>query len=143
MKDHEILLPITDNDGRSMFHSLYAFENYALCMAGGFTKCSPVEGVWRNAALESVTDNLIPYRVMCSPIQWNLLVKRAFELWPDQEAIFHVEFGDATIATRAPIRPNTMARTWEPCPIVGRNSQAKLDEISKAYDEFDRGGFGR
>lgn len=43
---------------------------------------------------------IAPITVACEPIQRDLLLERAFELFPDQKAIFVAEIGEATIYER-------------------------------------------
>ena len=100
MNLYEILLPVTNNDGERMHLAHGRLQDFLLETIGGYTECPNVEGAWRNDTGLVMYDKSVPYRVTCHSEDWRKIVARAFELWPDQQAIFHTKLGEATIEER-------------------------------------------
>lgn len=97
----EIQLPQRDNAGRFTTLALKAFEQEALTVAGGFSRCAPIEGAWRDGAEgKDYYDTMIPYRIACTRLQFTRLRGAAFRLFPDQIAIMVAEIGTAEIIMR-------------------------------------------
>ncbi len=107
MKLFEILLPSTDWEEDCpawqivLRHKHDTFRAYLTEVAGGHTMLPEVEGEWwSDASGKTVSDTSIPYRVATTHIVWRLVVKKAFELFPDEETIMCAEIGTATIEAR-------------------------------------------
>lgn len=103
---YEILLPARTNSGVITTEARMKWEHEALYIAGGYTRLIAADGVWRGER-ETHCDVMIPYHVACNSAQWNALVAKAFELFPDQEAIFTARIGDAEIIGREEANGNS------------------------------------
>lgn len=110
LKLFEIQLPQRDNAGRYCTLALQAFEQYALTIAGGFSRCPPVEGAWQELGMAKVySDTMIPYRIASTDRGFKQIREHAFQLFPDQIAIFTAELGTAEITYRdKPVHVKTM-----------------------------------
>jgi hypothetical protein len=96
MKLYEILLPVTNGYARHM-----EFREYVSQVVGGYTQCPTVDGSWLNPFSKKYElDKLVPYRVATTATMWRLIVRKAFELFPEEDAIMHSELGNATIENR-------------------------------------------
>jgi hypothetical protein len=99
-KLYEIALPILSNDGSRPYVAARAcWELRALEIAGGYTRRAVGRGFWKHEG-KIYVDDMIPYRVACSPAQLQLLVAEAFRLFPDQVAICTTEMGEQNIVLR-------------------------------------------
>lgn len=99
MNLYMIALPLANNSGLSYRRSLQLWEAHALDLGGGYTKRPNGEGVW-NGPDRLYFEPMACYHVACDPAQWQRLLAIAFELFPDQHAIFHAHLGTATITDR-------------------------------------------
>ena len=97
---YEIQLPMLDNRERDMTAARNKWQRAALAIAGGFSMLPQIRGTWQGAerAYEEVMQ---PYHIACSAAEFGRLVETAFELFPDQEAIFTAELGRADIRAKA------------------------------------------
>ena len=109
MNLYEILLPMANNAGHGMQSAHTDFHAFLIDHYGGYTKGRPASGYWRNGRGIVIHDYMVPYRVACEPTAWLKIVARAFELFPDQEAIFHAQIGVATIEARPALPVNDLA----------------------------------
>ena len=101
MNLYEILLPVEDNSGFDLREPHRRFAVFLLETAGGYTVDTERTGAWRDPKGNVILDRVRPYRVAGpNSLQWRMIVERAFELFPDQEAIFHAKIGEATIEDR-------------------------------------------
>ena len=97
---YEFLLPDRDNAGIVLREERRHWETRALARAGGFTWGGIVKGSWRDDRMQVYTEYMHSYRVACDDIAFQCLLTDAFELFPDQVAIFAAEIGRATIHRR-------------------------------------------
>lgn len=102
MRYYEIQLPARDNAGKLTKRALANFERVALKTAGGFNRSPAVEGAWQGSKV--FRDMMVPYRLACTEAQFGLLLLSAFDLFPDQEAIFTADLGQANIAERPAVQ---------------------------------------
>lgn len=101
MKLYSIALPDATNSGRKTLIARATWENRALELSGGFTRRPAGEGSWRDPKSgEIFHDVMHSYEVACGELVWRQLVAAAFELFPDQLAIFTAEIGYASIVER-------------------------------------------
>lgn len=100
MRQFQILLPVSDNKGAGLSSALSAFEAQALSVAGGFTDVGQVRGVWEGPDKRYV-DTLRDYRIACEPAQFQSLLDAAHILFPDQQALFCADLGDAWLSEPA------------------------------------------
>lgn len=98
LKQYEILLPQQDNAGNSTAPQREAFELFLLNGFNGFTRGASLHGGWKNDAGQIFFDALVPYRVAC--VDFFPVLARAFELFPDQEALYYTCGADAFIVPR-------------------------------------------
>lgn len=99
MKLFEILLPVNGMTRDYAPHQ--EFRTYVSELVGGYTQCPEVNGSWLNPfSKQYELDHLIPYRVATTVTVWRLIVKRAFKLFPNEEALMWTELGQATIEYR-------------------------------------------
>ena len=101
MKLYQILLPARDNDGAETWGVHVAWRQYVLNLVDGYTQQGVSSGLrqdWQTGRI--YTDELITYQVATTREMWRLCVAKAFELWPDQQAIIWAELGDATLEMR-------------------------------------------
>ena len=97
---YEFLLPDRDNAGIVLREERRHWEAHALARAGGFTWSGVVQGSWRDDQMYVQTESMHRYSVACDRIAFQCLLTDAFELFPDQVAIFAAEIGRATIHRR-------------------------------------------
>jgi hypothetical protein len=100
MNLYEILLPVQDNAHKDMAAAHELFRAFLVDENGGYSMGRIQSGAWRAGNGMIMYDYMVPYRVACEPNDWRKIVARAFELWPDQETIFHARIGEATIEER-------------------------------------------
>lgn len=105
MRLYQFTLPCHTNAGLSYAQARKDWEAYALTYAGGFTRPQAFsDGVWKNTEGNTYKDVVIPYHVACDRIEFVTLLAHAFHLFPDQEAIFTADLGEATIHPRTEAR---------------------------------------
>lgn len=100
MKLYEFFLPVYDNSGATTGLARAQFRKDALQECGGFSLGSRRRGAWIDNTGKVFYDVIAPITIACEPTQRDLLLERAFELFPDQKAIFVAEIGTATIYER-------------------------------------------
>ncbi len=99
MSYYEIHLPERDNSGRVLDAMHQAFRAFVLHRGTSFHVLAPVSGVWMQGG-KCYYEQMIPYHIACSEVEWKLLVGKAMDLFSDQIAIFHAKIGIATIEYR-------------------------------------------
>jgi len=100
MNLYEIALPARDNSGKDTEQAQAAWCARALELAGGYTEKPPALGVWLDKG-KTYRDEMVGFQVACEPTVKDKLLAAAFELFPDQLAIFVSQVGTATIHERA------------------------------------------
>lgn len=100
MKLYQFTLPIHSNQGLSYELARKRWAAQALKLAGGVT--APLtfrEGTWTGED-RTYKELVAEYTVACTPAVYDDLLSFAFDQFPDQEAIFTVEIGEASINAR-------------------------------------------
>lgn len=100
MKLYQFTLPIHSNNGLSYELARKQWAAEALKLAGGVT--APLtfrEGTWKGEDRD-YRELVAEYTVACTPKVYDALLAFAFDKFPDQEAIFTVELGEAAINSR-------------------------------------------
>lgn len=100
MKLYEFFLPVNDNSGAATGLARAQFQEDVLQECGGFSMGAHKRGAWADNTGKVFYDEIAPITIACEPIQRDWLLRRAFELFPDQKAIFVAEIGEATIYER-------------------------------------------
>jgi len=92
---------LKDNEGHPLPRSHGLFKAAMLQEAGGYSEVARnVLGQWQDETGRVYTDYSAVYSVACHYDVFMLLLARAWELFPDQEALFWVELGEAHISHR-------------------------------------------
>lgn len=100
MKLYQFTLPTHTNAGLSYELARKRWEAHAIAAAGGITKAPGFsEGVWRSGGRD-YRETVALYTVACEPATFKLLLAHAFDMFPDQLAIFTVELGNANVNER-------------------------------------------
>jgi hypothetical protein len=100
-KLYEITLPIYDNSGKQTETAHNLFKKVILETVGGYSTSSGY-GTWRDETGHIYEDKNIVYRIACEyHIFEREILPKAFELFPDQLAIFHGDVGWAWTTARA------------------------------------------
>ncbi len=99
---YEIFVPHATNDGARLYVAeRREFERRILDIAGGYTEMGPRRGVWRDPNGGRIySEPMYAYRVMCDNATMGALLGDAFELFPDQVAIFISQLGHAEVVAR-------------------------------------------
>ncbi len=101
MNLYQIALPHVDNSMRTTEPKREAWLRRVLKKAGGYTKLGVRDGVWRDPQSGQVFDERMHwFSVACAPDVMGQLMQDAFELFPDQKAIFLAKVGTAEIVER-------------------------------------------
>jgi hypothetical protein len=101
MNLYEFALPHMSNDRKVDYsYARKRWEAAALDVVGGFTGTGVSDGVWRGDDGKGYAESMHGYRVACSPEIKDQLLAKAFELFPDQLAIFASHIGWAEIVER-------------------------------------------
>lgn len=105
MNCYEIALPNVRNADTKGFPRSYAlerglWEQEALNAAGGYTCLGNRFGVWRDDDGHVYREGMHWYQIACDKATIAWLLDHAFELFPDQKAIYVVQVGVATIVPR-------------------------------------------
>lgn len=103
MRFYEIQLPARDNRKQDTYVARQQFERAALKAVGGFNRGPNSQGAWKDGATV-YRDTMVPYRVACTEEQFAGLLMTAFQLFPDQLAIFTADLGTAHIAERPAVQ---------------------------------------
>jgi hypothetical protein len=75
----------------------------ALDLAGGYTYLGQRLGAWRDDMGVVHTEQMHWYEVACDRETWNLLVHLAFDLFPNEQAIYTAHVGVCDIIARPKI----------------------------------------
>lgn len=99
---YEIALPVWTNTRRKNYETQRKqWEAFALERAGGYTALAQAMGAWHDTDTKrDYIEPMLLYRVVCSSETWDALVRRAFELFDDQLALYTAQIGDAFIINR-------------------------------------------
>lgn len=108
MRSYLLALPLTDNAGKDTNAAHATFQKIALSVAGGYTKRPSGEGAWQDPETGRVYyDRMVPYVFACERGTFDVVKRVAFDLFPDQLALFWQELGEVTIENRpAPRQPD-------------------------------------
>lgn len=101
---YEIALPTYPNPAShvsgSHISSREEWLGHALNLAGGYTELGIRTGAWRSDDGRIYKEPMHWYQLACTAECMSSLVDIAFELFPDQEAIFYAVVGRAVIMPR-------------------------------------------
>lgn len=100
MKLYQFTLPTHDNRGLTYELARKRWAAQAVKLAGGVT--APLtfrEGTWKGEDRE-FKETVAEYTVACDELTYAALLAFAFDNFPDQEAIFTAELGEAAINSR-------------------------------------------
>ena len=109
MNFYQINAPVFTNSGLGNYETArQSFEGFLVLTAGGFTRHSLANGFSHGEWFDETTkkthkDAVVLYYVACQAHQFDAIVDKWFELFPDQEAVFTAKLGQARI-TRRPER---------------------------------------
>ena len=100
MNEYKIALPVNSNSGAPYDKAREAWEGMALIIAGGYTReGSQACGAWMNAG-HVYKEPMQGYTIAASREHFARLVGAAFDLFPDQLAIYTARGGNAEIIPR-------------------------------------------
>lgn len=90
IKLFEILIPFRSNDGVEFgyFHN-NKWDTHVIEIAGGLTKCPPVEGSWVNDG-SLYKDRMIPARIACTQEQIEDIVKFTAKHYDQLSVMYYV-----------------------------------------------------
>lgn len=110
MKLHRITLPRYDNSGQCTLPAMAQFEAALLELVGGYTALPIAAGAWKDWTTGKVYhDRVRSYEyAMDNDALPAAILAKAFELFPDQLAIFTCVIGTAEINDRP--APNVLVR---------------------------------
>lgn len=115
MKSFLLALPLADNSGKGTDAAHATFQKIALGIAGGYTKRPSGEGAWQDPADGRVYyDRMVPYIFACERQTFDQIVRLAFDLFPDQVALFTQELGAVDIVSRPAKRQPDKATRRKP-----------------------------
>lgn len=98
-------LPVRTNAGLTCELSRKRWAGEALKLCGGVTEPQSFNrGVWDNGDGQTYREEVAEYKVACTPKQYATLLDAAFREFPDQEAIFTADLGEAFINTRPAVK---------------------------------------
>lgn len=97
LKLFEIQVPLKSNLGKEYSKQIYRFEEYLLKHTGGFNQRPWVTGQWMSANGQVYKDMMLPYHIACDEKVMKLILRKAFELFPDQLGLYVAEIGQAFI----------------------------------------------
>jgi hypothetical protein len=100
MNLYQFTLPVYTNNRDSYEKAHAFFQEYVLKTVGGYTDHGQVDGYWKNAEGREFRDRNRIYTVATTPAIQDNLIAKAFDLFPDQEAIYSAQIGEATITMR-------------------------------------------
>lgn len=110
----EIALPTFKNDGGSYAIAHAKYRAWLLQQFSGYTMLPAANGAWRDPASGRVyRDRMIVYRVLWPCTDEPDLLSRAFELFPDQIALYVSKIGTAEIV------PHPIARSTRNAEPIG------------------------
>lgn len=96
----QFTIPNYSNDGASYADARKEWEHRAIAKAGGLTHVGLTVGQWIDERGKLFYEPMQTYQVGASTEVANDLLADAFELFPDQQALFRAEIGTATIFER-------------------------------------------
>ena len=98
MQLYQFILPVRSNDGRQSYEKArIAWVSRAVDIAGGITECGTMQGAYRMASGDIAREEVATYLVASSSNGREELIRLAFKLFPDQEALYVSEIGTTTI----------------------------------------------
>lgn len=102
MRLYQFILPVRSNDGRTSYEKARAtWTAAAIDMAGGITECGGAwQGAYRMSSGDIVREEVAVYLIACSVADREELVRLAFKLFPDQEALYVSDVGSTDIISR-------------------------------------------
>lgn len=102
MNVYQFVLPDRSNDGLTDYsEARKAWEQAALANAGGFTYQGKVIGGWRDDRGREYVESSHSYQVAAEGAAVNELAAIAFEVFPDQKALFIAKLGVGYTVDRA------------------------------------------
>lgn len=99
MKLFELQLPHYTNAGLTTVDAMREFEQWCYAETAGFSRRASVTGCWASGA-RRYQELMTPYHFACDAADFEAILAKAFELFPDQLAIYFAEIGTATIRER-------------------------------------------
>jgi hypothetical protein len=112
MRLFTLKLPRVGNDGRDYASALVAFEAETIAQAGGCTIGNTQQGSWAGPDGTIYRDRVVPFEIACDAATFGKLTAKAFDLFPDQLALFAACGADAMILDR-PHTANDNAPTYQ------------------------------
>lgn len=98
-------LPVRTNTGLTCELARKRWAAEALKLCGGVTEPQSFhKGVWDNGDGQTYREEVAEYKVACDAKVFAKLLAFAFDQFPDQEAIFTADLGEASIHTRPAAR---------------------------------------
>lgn len=98
-------LPVRTNAGLTCEIARKRWSGEALKLCGGVTEPQSFNrGVWDNGDGQTYREEVAEYKVACTAAQYKALLAFAFDAFPDQEAIFTADLGEAFVNVRTPIK---------------------------------------
>jgi hypothetical protein len=95
-------LPVRTNAGLTCELARKRWSAEALKLCGGVTEPQAFNrGVWDNGDGQTYKEEVAEYKVAATAAQYKALLACAFDNFPDQEAIFTADLGEAYINVRA------------------------------------------
>lgn len=97
-------LPVRTNAGLTCELARKRWAAEALKQCGGLTEPQAFnKGVWDNGDGQTYKEEVAEYKVACTAAQYKALLAFAFDAFPDQEAIFTADLGEAFVNVRAKV----------------------------------------
>ena len=93
----EILVPCTKPNGRpnrTRFHRVW--DEKVRVITGGLTVCTPTKGQWVSPAGDTISERMIPVRIVCTRDQIEEIVDMTM-IYYDQEAILAYKISNEVI----------------------------------------------
>jgi hypothetical protein len=93
----EILVPCTKPNGKpnsTRFHRVW--DDKVKIITGGLTVCEPTKGQWVAPTGETVSERMIPIRIVCTRYQIDKIVDMTIEYY-DQEAVLAYKISNEVI----------------------------------------------
>jgi hypothetical protein len=100
MNVYQIALPSVQFNGLPDASQRRQWTTKALNDAGGLTYLGAREGAWISDDGELFEETMHWYEVACGRNQWDALVAYAFQLFPNEQAIYTARVGECEIITR-------------------------------------------
>ena len=93
----EILVPCTKPNGRpnrTRFHRVW--DEKVRTITGGLTVCTPTKGQWVSPGGETISERMIPVRIVCTREQIDEIVDMTL-VYYDQEAVLAYKISNEVI----------------------------------------------